>query len=143
MWAWGNDDGGWTPMNQATSDQLEGAFQALPPGDNTDSRVALRVDQGHRTANYEVNLRKARQTNTGTGFRRAVRRFQLPGAGPPAQTWSWETDAAGGFWPCDADVSEWLTLARAKGWRTVRYWTDRCAFGCVPGLVLVVRWRFV
>lgn len=83
MWVWGNDVRGWTPIDQTTFDQLEAAFQALPGGDNTDTRVALRVDQGHRTANDEVNLTKVRQTNTGIGFRRAVRRFQRGG---PAHT---------------------------------------------------------
>ena len=65
MWAWGNDQGGWTPMDDATSQRLEAAFHALPPGDNTDPRVGYSVDQGHRTAHYDVNLKKARQTNTG------------------------------------------------------------------------------
>lgn len=78
----------------------------------------------------QVNLRKATQRNLSTNFKRAVRRFQAPNWGPSAEVWSWEPDAGGQYWPCDADISEWLSLCCAKGWRSARSWTDRCAGFC-------------
>jgi hypothetical protein len=65
------------------------------------------------------------QRNQQTNFKRAVRRFQALGAPAPQRIWSWETDD-GGYWPCDADVSEFLSLVQGKGWRTARFWADRC-----------------
>ena len=129
MWAWGNDSGGWNPMPGATSATLEQAFQALPHDANAPARVTYDVDQGDRVASYELDFRKMKQTNLATSFKRAVRRFQAPAgarqAGQPPRIWAWEMDD-GGYWPCDADHSEFLSLVQAKGWRAARYWTDRC-----------------
>ena len=129
MWAWGNDSGGWNPMPGATSATLEQAFQALPHDANAPARVTYDVDQGDRVASYELDFRKMKQTNLATSVKRAVRRFQAPAgaqqAGQPPRIWAWEMDD-GGYWPCDADHSEFLSLVQAKGWRAARYWTDRC-----------------